>query len=157
MYCGFSLYLCHKAMMWWFVSPPLGKGGSRVSEGAKICLQLQVQSPPSPPPPAWFFFSALILSGVLVLSPGCPLPSSSLQSLSSSPQSQPPRPAELSDEEVAELFQRLAETQQEKWMLEEKVLLLPTWCALGEEAGVGALIFSQPLLMWEYVQWRGLR
>ncbi|KAF6390087.1 GRIP1 associated protein 1 [Rhinolophus ferrumequinum] len=43
------------------------------------------------------------------------------RSLSSSPQSQPPRPAELSDEEVAELFQRLAETQQEKWMLEEKV------------------------------------
>uniref|UniRef100_G3UF57 GRIP1 associated protein 1 n=1 Tax=Loxodonta africana TaxID=9785 RepID=G3UF57_LOXAF len=42
-------------------------------------------------------------------------------SLSSSPQAQPPRPAELSDEEVAELFQRLAETQQEKWMLEEKV------------------------------------
>ncbi|XP_075394821.1 GRIP1-associated protein 1 isoform X2 [Tenrec ecaudatus] len=42
------------------------------------------------------------------------------RSLSSSPQSQP-RPAELSDEEVAELFQRLAETQQEKWMLEEKV------------------------------------
>ncbi|XP_029329281.1 GRIP1-associated protein 1 isoform X5 [Mus caroli] len=43
------------------------------------------------------------------------------RSLSSSPQAQPPRPAELSDEEVAELFQRLAETQQEKWMLEEKV------------------------------------
>ncbi|PNJ04810.1 GRIPAP1 isoform 14, partial [Pongo abelii] len=37
------------------------------------------------------------------------------RSLSSSPQAQPPRPAELSDEEVAELFQRLAETQQEKW------------------------------------------
>jgi hypothetical protein len=53
-----------------------------------------------------------------------------LQSLSSSPQAQPPRSAELSDEEVAELFQRLAETQQEKWMLEEKVLavclLVPT-------------------------------
>ncbi|XP_058514243.1 GRIP1-associated protein 1 isoform X2 [Ochotona princeps] len=43
------------------------------------------------------------------------------RSLSSSPQAQLPRPAELSDEEVAELFQRLAETQQEKWMLEEKV------------------------------------
>ncbi|KAM6151356.1 GRIP1-associated protein 1 isoform 2-T2 [Rhynchocyon petersi] len=43
------------------------------------------------------------------------------RSLSSSPQAQQPRPAELSDEEVAELFQRLAETQQEKWMLEEKV------------------------------------
>ncbi|XP_059535645.1 GRIP1-associated protein 1 isoform X5 [Myotis daubentonii] len=43
------------------------------------------------------------------------------RSLSSSPQAQAPRPAELSDEEVAELFQRLAETQQEKWMLEEKV------------------------------------
>ncbi|XP_028923433.1 GRIP1-associated protein 1 isoform X2 [Ornithorhynchus anatinus] len=38
-----------------------------------------------------------------------------------SPQAQPPRPAELSDDEIAELFQRLAETQQEKWMLEEKV------------------------------------
>ncbi|XP_041500213.1 GRIP1-associated protein 1 isoform X3 [Microtus oregoni] len=43
------------------------------------------------------------------------------RSLSSSPQAQPPWPAELSDEEVAELFQRLAEIQQEKWMLEEKV------------------------------------
>lgn len=43
------------------------------------------------------------------------------RSLSSSPQAQLPRPADLSDEEVAELFQRLAETQQEKWMLEEKV------------------------------------
>ncbi|XP_053551484.1 GRIP1-associated protein 1 isoform X2 [Bombina bombina] len=38
-----------------------------------------------------------------------------------SPQSSLQRPAELSDEEVSELFQRLAEIQQEKWMLEEKV------------------------------------
>lgn len=51
------------------------------------------------------------------------------RSLSSSPQAQPPRPAELSDEEVAELFQRLAETQQEKWMLEEKVKHLEVSCA----------------------------
>ncbi|KAG8520816.1 GRIP1-associated protein 1 [Galemys pyrenaicus] len=51
------------------------------------------------------------------------------RSLSSSPQAQPPRPAELSDEEVAELFQRLAETQQEKWMLEEKVL--SAWSEVG--------------------------
>ncbi|XP_061470250.1 GRIP1-associated protein 1 isoform X2 [Rhineura floridana] len=36
-------------------------------------------------------------------------------------QSQPPRPADLSDEEISELFQRLAEVQQEKWLLEEKV------------------------------------
>ncbi|XP_043829657.1 GRIP1-associated protein 1 isoform X4 [Dromiciops gliroides] len=42
------------------------------------------------------------------------------QSSSGSPPG-PARPAELSDEEVAELFERLAETQQEKWMLEEKV------------------------------------
>uniref|UniRef100_A0A8C6XPD3 GRIP1 associated protein 1 n=1 Tax=Naja naja TaxID=35670 RepID=A0A8C6XPD3_NAJNA len=35
--------------------------------------------------------------------------------------SQPPRPADLSDEEISELFQRLAEVQQEKWLLEEKV------------------------------------
>lgn len=41
------------------------------------------------------------------------------QSGAGSPQSQ--RPAELSDDEVGELFQRLAEVQQEKWMLEEKV------------------------------------
>lgn len=41
------------------------------------------------------------------------------QSGGGSPQSQ--RPAELSDDEVGELFQRLAEVQQEKWMLEEKV------------------------------------
>ncbi|XP_072287857.1 GRIP1-associated protein 1 isoform X2 [Pyxicephalus adspersus] len=43
------------------------------------------------------------------------------KSNSGSPQSQPQRPAELSDEEVSDLFQRLAEIQQEKWMLEEKV------------------------------------
>lgn len=43
------------------------------------------------------------------------------QSAGGSPQSQ--RPAELSDDEVGELFQRLAEVQQEKWMLEEKVRL----------------------------------
>ncbi|XP_074873513.1 GRIP1-associated protein 1 isoform X2 [Carettochelys insculpta] len=43
----------------------------------------------------------------------------STKSNTGSPQSQ--RPAELSDEEVTELFQRLAETQQEKWLLEEKV------------------------------------
>ncbi|KAM6474776.1 GRIP1-associated protein 1 isoform 2-T5 [Liasis olivaceus] len=36
-------------------------------------------------------------------------------------QSQPSRPAELSDEEISGLFQRLAEVQQEKWLLEEKV------------------------------------
>ncbi|XP_063150213.1 GRIP1-associated protein 1 isoform X3 [Candoia aspera] len=36
-------------------------------------------------------------------------------------QSQPQRPANLSDEEISELFQRLAEVQQEKWLLEEKV------------------------------------
>nr|XP_034959181.1 GRIP1-associated protein 1-like [Zootoca vivipara] len=46
-----------------------------------------------------------------------------LQSTTGSPQSQsqPPRPADLSDEEISELFQRLAEVQQEKWLLEEKV------------------------------------
>ncbi|KAE8581861.1 hypothetical protein XENTR_v10019849 [Xenopus tropicalis] len=38
-----------------------------------------------------------------------------------SPQSQNQRAAELSDEEVSDLFQRLAEIQQEKWLLEEKV------------------------------------
>ncbi|MCJ8734721.1 hypothetical protein PDJAM_G00238640 [Pangasius djambal] len=41
------------------------------------------------------------------------------KSNTSSPQSQ--RPADLSDDEVNELFQRLAEVQQEKWLLEEKV------------------------------------
>ncbi|XP_023682455.2 GRIP1-associated protein 1 isoform X2 [Paramormyrops kingsleyae] len=44
-----------------------------------------------------------------------------------SPQSQ--RPADLSDDEVGELFQRLAEVQQEKWMLEEKVKHLEVSCA----------------------------
>uniref|UniRef100_A0A671U3R1 GRIP1 associated protein 1 n=1 Tax=Sparus aurata TaxID=8175 RepID=A0A671U3R1_SPAAU len=43
------------------------------------------------------------------------------------PQSQ--RPAELSDDEVGELFQRLAEVQQEKWMLEEKVKHLEVSCS----------------------------
>ncbi|XP_024914871.1 GRIP1-associated protein 1 [Cynoglossus semilaevis] len=44
-----------------------------------------------------------------------------------SPQSQ--RPAELSDDEVGELFQRLAEVQREKWMLEEKVKHLEVSCS----------------------------
>uniref|UniRef100_A0A673AF56 GRIP1 associated protein 1 n=1 Tax=Sphaeramia orbicularis TaxID=375764 RepID=A0A673AF56_9TELE len=44
-----------------------------------------------------------------------------------SPQSQ--RPAELSDDEVGELFQRLAEVQQEKWLLEEKVKHLEVSCS----------------------------
>uniref|UniRef100_A0A8D2J0H1 GRIP1 associated protein 1 n=1 Tax=Varanus komodoensis TaxID=61221 RepID=A0A8D2J0H1_VARKO len=45
------------------------------------------------------------------------------KSTTGSPQSQSqlPRPADLSDEEISELFQRLAEVQQEKWLLEEKV------------------------------------
>ncbi|XP_045065427.1 GRIP1-associated protein 1 isoform X2 [Coregonus clupeaformis] len=49
------------------------------------------------------------------------------KSASSSPQSQ--RPADLSDDEVGELFQRLAEVQQEKWMLEEKVKHLEVSCS----------------------------
>ncbi|XP_031421738.1 GRIP1-associated protein 1 isoform X4 [Clupea harengus] len=44
-----------------------------------------------------------------------------------SPQSQ--RPADLSDDEVSELFQRLAEVQQEKWLLEEKVKHLEVSCS----------------------------
>ncbi|CAH2317134.1 Hypothetical predicted protein [Pelobates cultripes] len=48
-------------------------------------------------------------------------PPSSNKSNTGSPQSQQQRPAELSDEEVTDLFQRLAEIQQEKWLLEEKV------------------------------------
>lgn len=66
--------------------------------------------------------SPFLLAGLGCAEPRLASLSFFLQSLSSSPQAQPPRPAELSDEEVAELFQRLAETQQEKWMLEEKVL-----------------------------------
>uniref|UniRef100_A0A1A8P6D6 GRIP1 associated protein 1 n=1 Tax=Nothobranchius rachovii TaxID=451742 RepID=A0A1A8P6D6_9TELE len=42
---------------------------------------------------------------------------------------QPQRPAELSDDEVGELFQRLADVQQEKWMLEEKVKHLEVSCS----------------------------
>ncbi|XP_061540472.1 GRIP1-associated protein 1 isoform X3 [Phycodurus eques] len=44
-----------------------------------------------------------------------------------SPQCQ--RAAELSDDELGELFQRLAEVQQEKWMLEEKVKHLEVSCS----------------------------
>ncbi|XP_030640788.1 GRIP1-associated protein 1 isoform X2 [Chanos chanos] len=51
----------------------------------------------------------------------------SSKSNTSSPQSQ--RPADLSDDEVGELFQRLAEVQQEKWMLEEKVKHLEVSCS----------------------------
>nr|XP_033778831.1 GRIP1-associated protein 1 isoform X2 [Geotrypetes seraphini] len=47
--------------------------------------------------------------------------STSNKSNTSSPQSQQQRPADLSDEEISDLFQRLAEIQQEKWLLEEKV------------------------------------
>uniref|UniRef100_A0A3P8WUK5 GRIP1 associated protein 1 n=1 Tax=Cynoglossus semilaevis TaxID=244447 RepID=A0A3P8WUK5_CYNSE len=50
-----------------------------------------------------------------------------IQNKVSSPQSQ--RPAELSDDEVGELFQRLAEVQREKWMLEEKVKHLEVSCS----------------------------
>uniref|UniRef100_A0A8C8F4T2 GRIP1 associated protein 1 n=1 Tax=Oncorhynchus tshawytscha TaxID=74940 RepID=A0A8C8F4T2_ONCTS len=49
------------------------------------------------------------------------------KSASGSPQSQ--RPADLSDDEVGELFQRLAGVQQEKWMLEEKVKHLEVSCS----------------------------
>ncbi|CAN9515308.1 unnamed protein product [Ophioblennius macclurei] len=56
-----------------------------------------------------------------------PQPSNQNKSSGSSPQSQ--RPAELSDDEVGELFQRLAEVQQEKWMLEEKVKHLEVSCS----------------------------
>nr|XP_057939577.1 GRIP1-associated protein 1 isoform X4 [Doryrhamphus excisus] len=44
-----------------------------------------------------------------------------------SPQCQ--RAADLSDDELGELFQRLAEVQQEKWMLEEKVKHLEVSCS----------------------------
>lgn len=100
-----------------------------------------------PLPHPWCGSQALILSSAVALILGWPLPSSFLQSLSSSPQAQPPRPAELSDEEVAELFQRLAEMQQEKWMLEEKVLSA-CWHALDEEAGVRVVeSLARPHLM----------
>ncbi|XP_026187987.1 GRIP1-associated protein 1 isoform X3 [Mastacembelus armatus] len=54
-------------------------------------------------------------------------PTSQNKSGGGSPQSQ--RPADLSDDEVGELFQRLAEVQQEKWMLEEKVKHLEVSCS----------------------------
>uniref|UniRef100_A0A8P4K2J3 GRIP1 associated protein 1 n=1 Tax=Dicentrarchus labrax TaxID=13489 RepID=A0A8P4K2J3_DICLA len=56
-----------------------------------------------------------------------PQPTNQNKSGGGSPQSQ--RPAELSDDEVGELFQRLAEVQQEKWMLEEKVKHLEVSCS----------------------------
>ncbi|XP_068602542.1 GRIP1-associated protein 1 [Brachionichthys hirsutus] len=56
-----------------------------------------------------------------------PQPANQNKSAGGSPQSQ--RPAELSDDEVGELFQRLAEVQQEKWMLEEKVKHLEVSCS----------------------------
>ncbi|XP_051865026.1 GRIP1-associated protein 1 isoform X2 [Pristis pectinata] len=52
---------------------------------------------------------------------------SSSKSNTGSPQSQ--RPADLSDDEISDLFQRLAEVQQEKWMLEEKVKHLEVSCS----------------------------
>ncbi|XP_026124892.1 GRIP1-associated protein 1-like isoform X1 [Carassius auratus] len=61
-----------------------------------------------------------------IMKDGASAPSTS-KSNTSSPQSQ--RPADLSDDEVSELFQRLAEVQQEKWMLEEKVKHLEVSCA----------------------------
>ncbi|XP_039629904.1 GRIP1-associated protein 1 isoform X1 [Polypterus senegalus] len=56
-----------------------------------------------------------------------PTQQSGSKSNTSSPQSQ--RPADLSDDEISELFQRLAEVQQEKWMLEEKVKHLEVSCS----------------------------
>ncbi|XP_035500254.1 GRIP1-associated protein 1 isoform X3 [Scophthalmus maximus] len=56
-----------------------------------------------------------------------PQPTNQNKSGGGSPQSQ--RPADLSDDEVGELFQRLAEVQQEKWMLEEKVKHLEVSCS----------------------------
>ncbi|TRY72804.1 hypothetical protein DNTS_009507 [Danionella cerebrum] len=61
-----------------------------------------------------------------IMKDGASAPSTN-KSNTSSPQSQ--RPADLSDDEVSELFQRLAEVQQEKWMLEEKVKHLEVSCA----------------------------
>ncbi|XP_072305535.1 GRIP1-associated protein 1 isoform X3 [Eucyclogobius newberryi] len=54
-------------------------------------------------------------------------PANQSKSGGGSPQSQ--RPADLSDDEVGEMFQRLAEVQQEKWMLEEKVKHLEVSCS----------------------------
>ncbi|XP_047441823.1 GRIP1-associated protein 1 isoform X2 [Mugil cephalus] len=53
-------------------------------------------------------------------------PANQSKSGGGSPQSQRP---DLSEEEVGELFQRLAEVQQEKWMLEEKVKHLEVSCS----------------------------
>ncbi|XP_026102674.1 GRIP1-associated protein 1-like isoform X5 [Carassius auratus] len=61
-----------------------------------------------------------------IMKEGASAPSTN-KSNTSSPQSQ--RPADLSDDEVSELFQRLAEVQQEKWMLEEKVKHLEVSCS----------------------------
>uniref|UniRef100_A0A8C1W9I8 GRIP1 associated protein 1 n=1 Tax=Cyprinus carpio TaxID=7962 RepID=A0A8C1W9I8_CYPCA len=61
-----------------------------------------------------------------IMKDGASAPSTN-KSNTSSPQSQ--RPADLSDDEVSELFQRLAEVQQEKWMLEEKVKHLEVSCS----------------------------
>uniref|UniRef100_A0A671QDI8 GRIP1-associated protein 1-like n=1 Tax=Sinocyclocheilus anshuiensis TaxID=1608454 RepID=A0A671QDI8_9TELE len=58
-----------------------------------------------------------------IMKDGASAPSTN-KSNTSSPQSQ--RPADLSDDEVSELFQRLAEVQQEKWMLEEKYCSKPS-------------------------------
>uniref|UniRef100_A0A8C1WBN5 GRIP1 associated protein 1 n=1 Tax=Cyprinus carpio TaxID=7962 RepID=A0A8C1WBN5_CYPCA len=58
-----------------------------------------------------------------IMKDGASAPSTN-KSNTSSPQSQ--RPADLSDDEVSELFQRLAEVQQEKWMLEEKYCTKPS-------------------------------
>lgn len=120
-------------------------------------------APVAKPTPAWFSFSAPDPIWGVGTEPGLASLPSSPQSLSSSPQAQPPRPAELSDEEVAELFQRLAETQQEKWMLEEKVLSAcssPLGLPLGrrpgwQEWGVGVgQYLARPLLMGEHAQLR---
>ncbi|CAL9702433.1 unnamed protein product [Knipowitschia caucasica] len=54
-------------------------------------------------------------------------PANQSKSGGGSPSSQ--RPGDLSDDEVGELFQRLAEVQQEKWMLEEKVKHLEVSCS----------------------------
>ncbi|KPP70706.1 hypothetical protein Z043_110444 [Scleropages formosus] len=95
----------------------------------------------------------------------------SSKSNTSSPQSQ--RPADLSDDEVGELFQRLAEVQQEKWLLEEKVKHLEVSCAsmaedicrksaiietyvMDSRIGKAVLLASFPFSLWWRFQLSGI-
>lgn len=96
-----------------------------------------VYSPSCKGHPGLVLLQSRILSGVTLLSLGWPLPYSSCSPYPAVLRPSPHGQQSCQMRKWAELFQRLAEMQQEKWMLEEKVpSACPCLAFLGKEAGV---------------------